>query len=179
MEGRNPDSADRDSSITVTETERLILRHFTFNDVAFIIELLNDPAFIENIGDKGVRNPEDARKYLVDGPMGSYQEHGHGLNLVVLKQSGERMGMCGLVKRPQLEHPDIGFAFLPQYWHQGYAFESAAAAMGHGRVELGLETIVAIVSPENRASIKLLAKLGLREEKELEMSRDDRVLLFS
>lgn len=164
---------------TVTETKRLILRHFTFNDLAFVLELLNEPSFIENIGDKGVRNREDARRYLVEGPLGSYVENGYGLNLVVRKQSGERLGMCGLVKRPQLNDPDIGFAFLPQYWNQGYAFESAAAALHHGREELGLETIVGIVAPGNQPSIKLLEKLGLQEEKELEMGPGDKVLLFT
>lgn len=147
---------------TVLETERLRLRRFSPDDGAFILDLLNQPSFIRNIGDRGVRTLDDARRYLANGPMASYEQHGYGLYGVELKASGEPAGMCGLVRRDYLEDADIGFAFLPQFWGRGYAFESAAAVMAHGLGSLGLRRILGIVSPDNAGSVRVLVKLGLR-----------------
>jgi ribosomal-protein-alanine N-acetyltransferase len=144
----------------VAETDRLVLRLFTPADAGFILRLLNEPSFIENIGDKQVRTLEQASRYLVDGPIESYHRHGHGLYLVGLKGSGTPIGMCGLLKREQLQDVDLGYAFLPEFWSSGYAYESASAVLKLGRQSLGLSTIVAVVSPGNAASIKLLRKLG-------------------
>ncbi len=108
----------------VCETKRLRLRHFSNDDAEFIIELLNDPSFINNITDKGVRNRDDAIRYMQEGPMLSYQTFGFGLNLVEFKEMDEKIGVCGLLKRDVLDDPDLGYAFLPQYWGKGYAAES-------------------------------------------------------
>ncbi|MEJ2086349.1 MAG: GNAT family N-acetyltransferase [Acidobacteriota bacterium] len=147
------------------ETQRLILRRFTTDDAEFVIDLLNQPSFLRFIGDRGVRTPEDARRFLTRGPIASYEKNGFGLYKVELQESGEAIGMCGLLRREGLEDPDIGFAFLPQFWSQGYAFEAASAVMAHARASLGLERIVAIASPDNDRSFKLLEKLGLRYER--------------
>lgn len=149
----------------VLETDRLRLRHLAPRDDAFILRLLNEPSFIRNIGDRGVRSLEDARRYLAEGPIASYARHGHGLYGVELKASGVPAGMCGLIKRDYLEDPDVGFAFLPEFWGRGYAFESGAAVVTHGFESLGLRRILGIVSPGNAASIGVLAKLGLRYER--------------
>jgi RimJ/RimL family protein N-acetyltransferase len=146
--------------MTVTQTERLVLRHFTPDDAAFILRLLNEPSFLHNIGDRGVRTLDDARKYLDDGPMASYARHGHGLWLAALKGTGEPIGMCGLLKRDHLPHPDIGYALLPEFCSRGYASEAASAVLELGWRELGLARILAIVSPANAASIRLLENLG-------------------
>lgn len=144
----------------VLETSRLVLRHFTADDASFVLRLLNEPSFIENIGDRGVRTVEDAVAYLNGGPIASYARNGHGLNAVVLRDTGEPIGMCGLLRREQFADADVGYSFLPEFWRRGYAAEAVAAVVEHGRRTLGLPTIIAIVSPHNTASSALLEKLG-------------------
>lgn len=164
----------------VLETERLILRWLSpDDDAAFILELLNDPSFIRFIGDKGVRTIDDARNYILNGPIASYERFGFGLYAVELKDDHVAIGMCGVLKRDTLPHPDIGFAFLPAYWNRGYAFESAAAVMKYARDVLRLNQILAITTPDNQASAKLLNKIGLRFEKLTKLSDGaDEVKLF-
>jgi ribosomal-protein-alanine N-acetyltransferase len=146
--------------MTVLETDRLLLRHFTTDDADFILRLVNDPAFIANIGDRGIRTRDAAVIYLTDGPIASYAQHGHGLYLVALKESQEAIGICGLLKRIQFADIDVGYAFLPEFWSRGFAFESAAAVVAYARDVLGAAKILALVSPDNGPSIKLLEKLG-------------------
>jgi RimJ/RimL family protein N-acetyltransferase len=151
--------------VKILETERLLLRRLAAGDAAFILELLNEPAFLENIGDRGARTLADARRYIAKGPVASYRKFGFGLYLVELKDSGAPIGICGLLKRESLEDVDVGFAFLRKYWSQGYARESAAAVMHYGWTTLRLPRIVAITKPNNQASIALLEKLGLGFER--------------
>ncbi len=164
----------------VLETARLTLRHLSIGDAEFILRLLNEPSFLRDIGDKGVRNLDDARQYILNGPVASYERNGFGLYLVELKDDGTPIGISGLVKRDTLPEPDIGFAFLPAYWSQGYAVESAAAVMTYAREVLGLTRIAAITSPDNNASEKLLGKIGLRFERMIKLSDDgDEAKLFA
>ncbi len=158
--------------MTVIETDRLILRRLSNNDTEFIVELLNQPSFLRYIGDKEVRNDADAVQYIQNGPVASYERFGFGLYLVELKATGESIGICGLLKRDSLPHADIGFAFLPNFWSRGYAYESASAVMTYGREVLGLGRILAITSTDNDASIKLLEKLGLRFERLIKLFAD-------
>jgi len=153
------------SNPIVIETARLILRRLTLDDAEFILGLLNEPSFLQYIGDKGVRNLDDARNYLLSGPIASYEKFGFGLYLVQLKDGQVPIGMCGLLKRETLPDVDIGFSFLPQFWSKGYAFESASAVMTHGKRSFGLERIVGLVKPGNQGSIRVLEKLGLKFEK--------------
>lgn len=155
------------------ETERLIIREFTETDSPFILRLLNEPTFIQYIADKGVRTLEQASEYLLQGPMKSYRIHGHGLFAVVLKESGECIGMCGLIKREQFPDIDLGYAFLPEFESKGYALESARAVLGFGERVLGLKRTIALVSPENARSIKLLEKLGYAFCREVRMDSED------
>ena len=157
----------------ILETERLVLNQFTLNDAEFILELVNDPAFLRFIGDKGVRNVADAREYLSNGPIASYERHGFGLYAMQLKPSGSAIGMCGLLRRESLDAPDIGFALLPDYRRQGYTFEAAAAVLAHGKEAHGLGRIVAITTPDNGGSIGLLEKLGLEFEGMVELNEND------
>jgi ribosomal-protein-alanine N-acetyltransferase len=143
------------------KTERLAIRQFELSDAAFILRLVNDESFLHFIGDKGVRTLEDACDYLSDGPIASYHAHGFGLFHVAEKLSGEPIGMCGLLKRDGQQHPDIGFAFLPEYCAQGFAYESAVAVLEYGHLKLDIDTIVAFVNPDNERSIRLLERLGL------------------
>jgi RimJ/RimL family protein N-acetyltransferase len=164
----------------VLETDRLSLRRLTEDDAAFILDLLNQPSFIEHIGDRGVRTLEDARRYIRDRMVGSYQRHGFGLHLVVLKQTGELAGICGLVKRDSLEDVDLGFAFLPQHWSKGYAVEAAAASRDHAIRDVGLTRLVAITSPSNVRSIRVLERIGFAFEKDIRLPPEGEVVkLFS
>ncbi|MFN2453379.1 MAG: GNAT family N-acetyltransferase [Pyrinomonadaceae bacterium] len=156
----------------VLETERLILRRLTVEDGEFILELLNDPAWLRFIGDKGVRTLDDARNYILQSPVAMYERLGFGLYLTELKNEGVPIGICGLIKRDSLEDVDIGFAFLPKFWGKGYAYESAAAVMAYGKRTFGLNRIVAITTPDNYDSAKLLEKLGFRFERMLKLSDD-------
>ena len=159
--------------VRILETERLILRQMTVDDDEFIFELVNEPAFIRNIGDKGVRTLEDARDYILTGPVASYAKFGFGLYVVELAETGMPTGICGLLKRDSLENVDIGFAFLVKFWGKGFAHESAAAVMEYGRSALGIKRIVAITSPDNEGSIRVLGKLGLRFERMIRMPGSD------
>src|SRR6478736_5082404 len=107
-------------------TERLALYRFTLDDAPFAMALVNDPSFVRYIGDKGVRTLEDARGYLEKGPLASYERYGFGLFKVVRRADGEAVGMCGLLKRDALDDVDVGYAFLPAFWSNGYALESVA-----------------------------------------------------
>ena len=144
------------------ETERLQLCHFTLEDAAFILRLVNEPGWLRFIGDRGIYTMAHARKYLQEGPMASYATNGFGLYLVRRKTDRRRLGMCGLVKRPSLPHVDIGFAFLAAHSGKGYAFEAATAVLHHAYSALNLNPIVAITAPDNHRSIRLLEKLGLK-----------------
>jgi len=160
------------SYVNVLETERLLLRWLRTDDAAFILELVNEPSWLRHIGDKGVRTLEDARSYIEKGPVAMYRRLGFGLYLVKLKASGQPAGICGLIQRNSLEDVDIGFAFLPRFWGQGYAIESASAVLSYGRRSLGLTRIVAITSQDNHVSAKLLAKLGFHFERLARLSAD-------
>ena len=155
------------------ETARLRIEELTEDDAGFTLSLLNDPAFIEHIGDRNVRDVEQARQYLLAGPLLSYREHGFGMYALRLKDSGELVGMCGLVKRPSLEDVDIGYALLPQFRGAGYAMEAAQRIKHWALEELGLRRLVAIVSPHNRASRQLLEQLGMRHEGMVTLAGDD------
>jgi RimJ/RimL family protein N-acetyltransferase len=166
--------------MTVLETERLFLRRFTADDAQFVLTLLNEPSFLRYIGDKKVRNLEDARQYILNGPIASYERHGFGLYLVGVRESQTPIGMCGLIKRDELPDPDIGFAFLPDFWNKGFAFEAATAVLQDARERLSLERILAITSLDNEASINLLERLGFKFEKVIQLSAGgEQVRLFT
>jgi RimJ/RimL family protein N-acetyltransferase len=153
-----------DNDRLIVESERLRLRLYTLDDTDFIINLLNQPSFIENIGDRGIRTKDDAEQYLQKSILNSYQKHGFGLSMVELKESGTAIGMCGILKRDTLEHPDLGYAFLPEYCGQGYAFEIADRLMKSVEELYGLKRVLAITSSDNSNSIRLLEKTGFKFE---------------
>lgn len=151
----------------VLQTERLRLRHMTEQDAAFMLGLLNDPAWHRFIGDRGVRTIEGARAYILAGPMDMVARLGFGFYIVERREDGQPIGACGLAKRDYLDDVDIGYAFLPEYGGQGYAIEAARGVLAHAR-ELDLKRLVATVRPDNSASIRVLEKLGLRFERTIQ-----------
>lgn len=146
------------------ETARLLLREATPDDAAFVLELLNDPGFVANIADRGVRTVEVAAEYIQSAQIYRYGPDGLGFNVVELIATGQPVGTCGLVKRETLDDVDVGYALLERFAGRGYAREAAAAALAHALGPLGLERVVAITSPENAGSRRVLEAIGMRYE---------------
>jgi len=154
----------------ILETDRLQLRRLSLDDAEFILRLLNEPSFIQNIGDRGVRTIDDARGYIIQGPITSYEKFRFGLWMVEIKSPSAPIGICGLLKRDVLDDVDIGYALLPEFWSQGYALEAASAVVCYAREKLGLKRVVAVTNPGNRSSIRLLEKMGFKYERLVQLS---------
>jgi RimJ/RimL family protein N-acetyltransferase len=167
--------------VKILETKRLIVRELdAIDDAEFILDLLNQPSFIRFIGDRGVRTVAESRDFIENRYRQSYRDNGFGLYAVDLKgEPATQIGICGFVRRPGLDEPDIGFAFLPQYEGFGYAFESAEAVLEHGREVLDIQQVMAITTVDNEGSVRLLTKLGF-EFSELVVlpGSDDQLNLF-
>lgn len=149
----------------VLETDRLSIRRMSSNDAAFMLRLLNEPSWLQFIGDRGVRTLDEARAYIINGPVAMYARLGFGFFIVELKESETPIGICGLAKRDHLDDVDIGYALVPEHWAQGYAYEAASAVLAYGIDVLGLKRIIAITSPDNDRSGRLLEKMGFRYER--------------
>jgi len=162
----------------ILETPRLRVRELQLDDAAFILDLVNQPSWLRNIGDKGVRTLADAENYIRTGPMAMYARHGFGLYRLELRDSGVAIGMCGLIKRDNLDDVDVGYALHPDYWRQGYASEAVTATLAWGHTRFGLRRIVAIVSPHNEESIRVLERAGFAFEKMIQMSPDAEPIKF-
>lgn len=155
--------------VTIIETERLTLRRIEAADAEFMLETLNEPAFIENVADRGVRTVADAVDYIAKKVTLSIEQFGFGFYLIELKNSRVPVGICGLIKRETLDDVDIGYSLLERFWGNGYACEAAAAVMNYGRTVVGLQRIVGLTAPTNKRSIKLLKKLGFRFERMIQL----------
>lgn len=157
----------------VLTTPRLVLRQIEPPDAGFLCELMNEPAYLRHIGDRGVRTPADAAQYLAEKYVASYTARGYGLYVVESKSSGEVVGVAGFIKREVLADADIGFAFLERHREQGFAYEAAIALLGYARAVLGFRRINGVTAPANVASIRLLEKLGLRYERMILLEGND------
>jgi RimJ/RimL family protein N-acetyltransferase len=156
------------------ETERLLLRRVTLDDAAFMLSIWNDPAFMQHVGDRGIRSVAEAEAALVDGAFVLYEEHGYGPYCMVLKRDGTLAGICGLFRRKNLAYPDIGFAVLPEFCRLGLTMEAAKVVVEHARNDLGIDYLTAIVSPQNAASIGLIEKLGLTFDRGITMPGEEK-----
>lgn len=162
----------------ILETQRLSLRRLSEDDAPFMLALLNDEAFIRFIGDRKVRTIDEARAYIRNGAIASYETHGFGLYLVQSKELGAPIGLCGVLKRDSLPDPDLGFAFTAEHRSRGYGREAAVATLAYARHELGIGRIGAIVSPDNAASRRLLQGLGFTYERMVRMADDEPEILY-
>jgi RimJ/RimL family protein N-acetyltransferase len=153
----------------ILDTERLVLRQLTIGDADFMLELMNEPGFVQFVADRGLRTAEDAAQYLQEKILPSYEQLGFGFYRMELRGTGESVGICGVVKRETLEHPDVGFAVLDRFCGQGFAYEAALACMRYGHEVLGLAKISGVTAPENRISIRLLEKLGLTFQRKIHL----------
>jgi RimJ/RimL family protein N-acetyltransferase len=164
----------------ILETERLELRWMTLDDAPMMFAVWNDPAFMQFVGDRGIRTIDEAQTCMQQGPLHLYTEYGYGPFRVIHRDDGADMGVCGLYRRDGLDEPDIGFAFLPEFRGRGFGYEASVAVLDHARDDLKLPRVTAIVSPENSASIGLLEKLGLHYDKLMRLPGDDKdVSLYS
>ena len=157
----------------IIETPRLRIRELKVDDAEFVFRLVNEPSFLSNIGDKGVRNLDDARQFILEGPWTCQEKRGYGQFLVELKEGGVPIGICGLIDRKFLDLTDVVCALLPEYWNRGLAFEASDAVLKYGQSSLGIDTIVGLTSEDNLASIRVLEKLGMKFERIVKMSDDD------
>ncbi|MEO0996769.1 MAG: GNAT family N-acetyltransferase [Pseudomonadota bacterium] len=147
----------------VATTGRLRLREFVPGDAAFVATLFNDTAFLRFIGDRGVRSRADGARWIAKAAFAHYREHGFGLYVVERTETGAALGVAGLIRRDGLQHPDLGFAFLPEHRRRGYATEAARAVLRRAREHHGLDRILAITQTDNTASIATLKTLGFAE----------------
>lgn len=162
------------------ETERLRLRPVTVDDTELMLAVWNDPAFIRNVADRGIRTVEQAQEAIKSGAQKLFEDYGYGPYCMSLKTDGTMVGICGLFKRENLDDPDIGFGVLPDYCGKGYAGEAAAAVVNFAHDELGIAVLTAIVSPTNAPSIGLIKKLGLTFDQMITMPGDeDAICLYS
>ena len=161
----------------VLQTERLALREMVPSDAPFIVEMLTNPAFLANIGDRGVHDLDAAAAYIGKW-RAVYERDGFGLWLSELRETGEPIGQCGLVRRDTLPGPDIGYALLPRYWSKGYAVEACTAVRDYAMQHLGLGELLAIVSPGNAASVKVLERIGLQFRRNVQLGDDSKDLLL-
>ena len=156
----------------ILETNRLILRELDLEDAAFILELVNEPGWLRFIGDRGIRSLAAAQEYVLRGPMEMYARLGFGLWLVEQRDAHAPIGICGLLKREALDDVDVGFAFLGRYQKKGYALEAARATMAYAKATLGVSRLVAVTSPDNEGSRRLLEKLGFRFERVVRLAEN-------
>jgi RimJ/RimL family protein N-acetyltransferase len=151
----------------------LKIRELCVEDAGFVLALTNEASFIENIGDKGLSSVAEAENYILKGPWTHLQPAGYGQFAVELKDDGCLVGVCGVLFREAFDLTDVGFAFMPEFWGRGLAFEAAEAVMIYALASLGVGRISGLTSSENTASIRLLEKLGMQFEKIIKMSDDD------
>ena len=166
--------------MNIIETERLLIRQLNIDDASFIFKLVNDPDCLKYIGDKGIHSVEDAKTYIKNGPMKSYKDFGFGLYLTLLKEENIPIGICGILKRDTLEHPDIGFAIMPEFRKKGYILEAGNAVLIHAKKDFGIKKVLAITQPDNKDSINTLKALKLKFEEMVHLSQDaQELMLFS
>lgn len=146
----------------ILETARFKLRELTVDDAEFIFELVNQDSFLQNIGDKGVRTLDDAKVHLDEKYVQMYQNLGFGLYGIVNKHDNKLLGVCGLVKRNELDAPDLGYALLDSSAGNGVCIEAATAVVAYAFNELGLAKLFGVIDPNNQRSANVLIKLGFQ-----------------
>jgi len=146
--------------LKIVQSDRLMIRPMTLDDAAFIFRLVNEPSWLENIGDRQVHSLADAERFIREKVLAFYQSHGFGMYVIESRSTGVAIGVCGIVVRESLPGADLGFALLPEFWGQGFALEAASAVVSYAYHELRLPPLLAITSQRNARSCRLLEKLG-------------------
>jgi len=162
----------------IAETSRLFISKITLKDSRFFLELVNTPHWLKYIGDRKINTVKDAKTYLRNVTLKSFTDFGFGFYKLQIKDTNKTIGICGLVKRKQLDDVEIGFALLPEYEGKGFGYEASLSVLELAKETFGLKKITAITLPTNISSIKLLEKLGLTFEKKVKPFEDDEELLL-
>lgn len=139
---------------------------------------MNEPGWLQNIGDRGVRDAGAARDYVRRAAQEPRRRHGFSLECVVLRETAEPVGICGLVQRDGLDLPDLGFALLARWQGRGYAREAAEATLASAHGELSIPRVLAVTSPSNDRALRLLHALGFMDEGSVRLARDQPELLL-
>jgi RimJ/RimL family protein N-acetyltransferase len=147
----------------ILQTPRLTLRWFGPRDARFVLKLLNDPAWLRNIGQRHVHDAAAAKQWIESRLVANYGRQGFGFWAMERREDQRTIGMCGLIQRDTLPHPDIGYALLPRYRGHGYAREAAQACLAYAREVLGLDEVWGVTSPSNEASAQVLAGIGMED----------------
>ncbi|WP_258808032.1 GNAT family N-acetyltransferase [Pseudidiomarina sp. CB1] len=156
----------------------IVLREVNTDDADFIFELYTGDDFRKNIGDRGIHSRQQAAEYIKHKLQASYAMHGFGL--WVIEADGETVGVCGLVLRDYLPHPDLGFALLPTHYGHGLARRAAKLTLKYAAENLHLQTVLAITHPANSASQRLLQGLGfVQVEATIEPATGERLQTLS
>ncbi|MBK8283691.1 MAG: GNAT family N-acetyltransferase [Ahniella sp.] len=154
-----------DRVVVGPETGRLRFVEFSPEYAPDLFRLMTDPDWLRNIGDRGVRSIDDARTQIEQKYRPQMREQGFGFFVLVDKASDSMAGMCGLIRRDGLDGIDLGYALLPEFRGRGLAVEAASAVLAWGQKQLGLSRVLAIVNPDNAASIAVLERVGMRFER--------------
>lgn len=160
----------------IVETGRLRLREATRDDADFVLQLLNEPSWRTFIREHSISTVEQAADYLEERIISSYRSLGFGLWVVELRGGGFPTGICGLLKRDNLEDVDLGFAFLERFWGRGYAYEASRACLRYAARTLGTSRVLAITVAGNTRSIAVLERLGFKYESKFSHPGSDEVL---
>jgi RimJ/RimL family protein N-acetyltransferase len=165
--------------MTILETERVTLRCFDESDAAFVLELLNDPAWLANIGDRNVRTLEEARTWIEQKLVASYRQNAFGLWAMQRRDDDALLGMCGLLQRDALPELDVGYALAPAFRGLGYAREAVQGCLAYARSHLGRRRVFALVAPHNQPSIRLLQAVGMLKLRERYFEDETEVFAWS
>lgn len=162
----------------VLRTDRLILRPFTIDDIDAAYKMNLDEEVSRWTGDGGVVGKEEIRRRIQEDVLGDYAKYRYGRMAVVLKETEEFIGFCGLKYLEDYEEVDLGYRLMSQYWCRGYATEACQVCLDYGFGQLGLYKIIAMVLPQNKASIRVLDKLGFQFQRDI-VEGEDMALLYA
>ncbi len=151
-------------SKTIATDGIITLSELSTSDAPFIYELMNDPMYIVNIGDRGIHTHHDAELYLTEGPLSSYNTLGFGLWKVTLNETLNPIGICGILQRDYLDHPDIGYATLSRYRKLGLTFKAILATLSYYKANFEGDKLYGLTQPNNKTSQALLIKVGFRHK---------------
>ena len=150
--------------LTIFKTKRLQLREASIQDAPFIMKLVSEPAWHENISTNSINTLEKASEYIEQKMMAMYKDFGFGLWVIEKLEDSTPVGICGLLQRETLPGIDIGYALLEKYWGNGYAFEATNGCLDYAKNKLNADKVLAITKKENLRSVNLLEKTGFKYE---------------
>lgn len=159
-------------------TNRLLLYPVGLEDAEFIYKLVNTESWIRFIGDRNVTDIEAAKAYIKERMLPQFERLGYGNFVIMLKETKEKVGTCGIYDREGLEGVDIGYALYPTYEKNGYALEASSKMLDLAFNEFGLSKVSGITSKENIASRRLMDKLSLKEKGTVVLENDPEELVL-